>query len=261
MRKFVVSLVMVTMFTGLCAPIVNAQEAPTQTLSEELGELGDQVGVVADSLSGPSALHNAGQAVIFAGKAIVDGIEFVILKTAQGKIMVLAATVKGIEMAVEGAKFVMLKTKEGIIWIAEKMIVAGEIIVNTTCHVINIVIDDIEYVVVKLAEGITFVAKETWELAIETGELIVKGVKYVIRKTQEGIIWVANKTKMLARRATLITEIKLNITAGLATGDVGQRKIKYFTSRSTDKDPVIARLGNACLIASEAFNQAYYTSK
>ncbi|RKY67537.1 MAG: hypothetical protein DRQ24_12725 [Candidatus Latescibacterota bacterium] len=253
---------MFTMFTGLCAPIVNAQEAPPQPppLSDEIGDVASEVGAAGDE-AGQSALHNAGQAVIFMGKAIVNGVEFVILKSAQGTIMVLAASVKGMEMAVEGAKFVMLKTKEGVIWVAEQMIIAGEIIVNTACQVVSIIIDGIEYVVVKLAEGITFVAKKVWELAVETGELIVKGVKYVIRKTKQGIIWVANKTKMLARRATLATEIRMNITSGLAMGGVGQRKIRYFNRRSTDKDPVIARLGKACLIASEAFNQAYYTSK
>lgn len=262
MRKFVIYLVMFTMFTGFCAPIVNAQEAPPQPppLSSEIGDAADEVGA-AGNAAGQSALNNAGQAVIYAGTAIVNGVEFVILKTAQGTMMVLAASVKGIEMAVEGAKFIMLKTAEGIIWVAEQMILAGEIIIDAAIEVVSIIIDGVEYVVVKLAEGITFVAKKVWELAVETGELIVKGIKYVIKKTKMGIIWVANKTKMLARRATLATELRMNITSGLAFGGVGQRKIRYFTGRSTDKDPTIAKLAKACLIASEAFNQAYYTSK
>lgn len=262
MRKFVIYLVMFTMFTGFCAPIVNAQETPpvAPPLSDEIGDVADEVGE-AGNAAGHAALHNAGQAVIYAGTAIVNGVEFVILKTAQGTMMVLAASVKGIEMAVEGAKFVMLKTAEGIIWVAEQMIIAGEIIIDAAIDTMCIIIDGVEYVVVKLAEGITFVAKAVWELAVETGELIVKGVKYVIKKTKMGIIWVANQTKMLARRATLATELRMNITSGLAMGGVGQRKINYFMGRSTDKDPVVAKLGKACLMASEAFNEAYYTSK
>ena len=262
MRSFVIYLVVFTMFTGFCAPIVNAQETPEQppVLSDEMYDDAAEVGQAGDA-AGQSALHNAGQAVIYAGKAIVNGVEFVILKTAQGTMMVLATTVKGVELAIEGAKFVMIKTAEGIIWVAEQMILAGEIIVDVVCDAICLVIDGVEYVVVKLAEGITFVAKKAWELAIETGELIVKGVKYILKKTEAGIIWVANKTKMLARRATLATELRMNITSGLAFGGVGERKIRYFNMRSADKDPVIARLGKACLIASEAFNEAYYTSK
>ena len=53
----------------------------------------------------------------------------------------------------------------------------------------------------------------------------------------------------------------MNITSGLAMGGVGERKIEYFRSRSTDRDPVIAKLGKACLEASEAFNAAYYLTK
>ncbi len=262
MKHFVTCLLMVTLFTGLCAPIVNAQDAPEPppALSDEIGDAADEAGQYGDE-AGQNALHNAGQAVIFAGKAVINGIEFVMLKTAQGTLLVLASTVKGIEFAIEGAKFVMVKTAEGIVWMAEQAVKAGQILVNTAVKTVEIIIDGVVYVAVKLAEGVVFIAKEALELAKAAGELIIKGVKYVLKKTKAGLIWVANKTKMLARRAALAAELRMNITAGLATGGVGQRKIRYFRSRGEDKDPVISRLAGACLIASEAFNTAYYTSK
>lgn len=261
MKRFLSSLLVVTLVTGLCAPIVSAQVEPAPPpLSDQIDHEADTAGQLASG-----ALHQAGQnlkqAAIYLGKTIVNGCEFIIFKTAQGTFLVVAATVRGIEYAVEGAKFVLVMAKEGVIWVAEQAILAGEILVDLTCQAAQYVVDGVVYVAVQVAEGVVFVAQETLELAKKTGELIIKGVKYVIKKTEEGIIWVAQKTATLSRRAALASELRMNITGALAVGGVGTRTLEYFNSRSQDRDPVIARLGKACLGASEAFNAAYYSTK
>jgi len=262
--KFLSSLLVLTLVAGLSAPVVFANEMPEDpmppALSDQIAEDAGMVGEMGTQ-AGHDALSNAGQAVIYAGKAVLNGVEFVILKTTQGTMLVLAATVRGIEYAIDGAKFVMIKAKEGVIWVAEQVIKGGQIIVDATCQAVQYVIDGVTYVAIKVAEGAVFVAEKTLELAKKAGKLVIKGVKFVLKKTKQGIIWVAQTSATLARRGALVTELRMNITSGLALGGVGNRKIKYFRSRSQDRDPVIARLGKACLEASEAFNTAYYLTK
>jgi hypothetical protein len=244
------------------APVILAEDTPDQeppppSLTDQLHEDADVVGEMGNE-AGHEFLHNAGQALVFAGKAVINGVEFVILKTAQGTILVAAATVRGLELAYAGAKFIAIKTKDGILWVCEKALIAGEILVDAVVETVEIIIDGVTYVAVKVAEGCVFVAKKTYELAVKTGELIVKGTKYVIKKTKDGIVWVAKTVALKTRRAALVAELRWNISGALAGGGVADRTMDYFRKRSTDKDPVIARLGAACLTAAEAFNGTYY---
>ena len=256
-KKSVAAGVVVALGSALVAPAVQAGE-----FADKLKEAHQKAGQEA-SKSGKQALHNAGKAlepVIYAGKAVINGVEFVILKTVQGTVMVAEAAVRGIEFAVEGAKFLALKTKEGVIWVAEKAVQAGEIILDAAVTAIEITVDGVIYVAARLEEGIVFVAKKTWQAAKKTGELVVKGAKFVAKKTKQGVVWVAKTTMNAIRagkRAALVAELRTNLAGALATGSVSPRTMTYFQRRSQDKDPTVARLGKACLAAGEAFNSVY----
>lgn len=257
MNKFIASMTVACVAGMTFAPIVQAGD-----FADELHRDHERAGELAAE-SGRKALQNAGKAlepVIYAGKAIINGVEFVLLKTAEGTIMVMEATVRGIEFAVEGAKFLALKTKEGIIWVAEKAIQAGEILVDVFVDTVEFVVDGVIYVAARLEEGIVFVAKKTWEAAKKAGELTVKGVKFVVKKTKQGIVWVGEQAAKLGRatrRAALVAELKTNLVGALSVGGVSDRTVAYFNNRSQDSDPVVARLAKACMAASEAFNAAY----
>ena len=69
---------------------------------------------------------------------------------------------------------------------------------------------------------------------------------------------VAKKTTMYMRRAALIPELRMNISSALVAGGVSERTLEYFRRRAQDKDPVIARLAQACLQTAETFNTTYY---
>jgi predicted peroxiredoxin len=254
MNKLIASVTLVAM---IAAPGIRAGE-----LADQLHQSHVQAGQEA-SVSGQQALQNAARAiepVIYAGKAVINGVEFVILKTVQGTLLVAEATVRGLELAVEGVKFVALKCKEGVIWVCEKAIQAGEFILDVTLETIEIVVDGVIYVAARLEEGIVFVAKKTWELAQKTGELVVKGVKFVVRKTKQGAIWVAEQAVNAARatrRAALVSELRMNLVGALSTGGVSERTMAYFARRAEDSDATVAKLAKACLTACEAFNSTY----
>jgi hypothetical protein len=213
--------------------------------------------------AGREALDAARQAiapVIYAGKAIINGVEFILLKTAEGTIMVTEAVVRGLEYAVEGAKFLALKTAEGIVWVAEKMVRAGEIVFDVISDAVEVIVDGVIYVAAKIEAGIVFVTKEAWKLAKETGKLVVKGVKFVAKQTKKGMIFIAKGVKhaaMRARRGALIAELRTNLAGSLAAGRVGDRTVTYFQRRAGDRDPIVARLARACLAAAQAFNNLY----
>ena len=257
MNKFIATLTLVAFVGMTAAPAIRAGD-----LADEMHRDHQRAGELAGE-SGRAALKNAGKAlepVIYAGKAVINGVEFVLLKTVEGTIMVAEATVRGIEFAYEGAKFLAIKTKEGIIWVAEKAIRAGEILVDFAVDVIEVTIDGVIYVCARLEEGVVFVAKKTWEAAKKTGELVVKGTKFVVRKTKAGIIWVGKQAANAARatrRAALVSEMRMNLVGALSAGGVGSRTLAYFNSRSQDKDPTVAKLAKACLAACEAFNTVY----
>lgn len=254
---------------------MNTKLIASMTLAAFAGVSAAQAGQLADELhrdhqranqaanaSGKKALQAAGKAlepVIYAGKAVINGAEFVILKTVSGTIMVAEAAVRGIEFAYEGAKFLALKTKEGVIWVAEKAVQAGEIILDAAVTAIEITVDGVIYVAQRLEEGVVFVAKKAVEAARKTGELVVRGAKFVAKKTKQGVVWVAKTTMNAIRagkRAALVVEIRTNLTTALAAGNVSDNTMAYFARRSQHKDPVIAKLGAACLQASQAFNAA-----
>ncbi len=257
MNKFVASLTLVAVAGMTVAPAVQAGE-----LADELHRDHQRAGALAAE-SGKKALQAAGKAlepVIYAGKAVINGVEFVLLKTVEGTIMVMETAVRGVEFAVEGAKFIALKAKEGIIWVAEKAIQAGEILVDLAVDTLEIVVDGVIYVAARLEEGIVFVAKKTWELAQKTGELVVKGTKFVVRKTKEGLIWVGHQAVNAARatrRAALVSELRMNLVSALSAGGVSERTMQYFNSRASDSDATVARLAKACLAAAQAFNSTY----
>lgn len=257
MNKTIASLTILAVAGTIAAPAIRAND-----LADELHRDHQRAGAAAAE-SGRKALKAAGKAlepVIYAGKAVINGVEFVLLKTVEGTIMVAEGMVRGVELAYEGAKFVALKTAEGIIWVAEKAVQAGELLIDMTVEAIEIVVDGVIYVATRLEEGIVFVAKEAWELAKKSGELVVKGVKFVARKTKQGIIFVAKtaaSAARAARRAALVTELRGNLVAALSVGGVSANTMTYFQRRSQDQDPTIARLGKACLAAGEAFNSVY----
>ncbi len=231
-------------------------------LSEGLHNAHEAAGAEA-AKSGQAALDAAGKAiapVIYAGKAIVNGVEFVILKTAQGTIMVAEAAVRGLEIAVEGAKFVALKTAEGVLWVAEKALEAGELLVDVAIETTKIVVDGVVYVAARLADGVVFVAEAAMEAAKATGELIVRGTKFVVRKTKQGIVFVAKgamNAARAARRAAKVAELRTNLAGALAVGGVGGRTMAYFQKAAGDRDATVARVAKACLAAGEAFNNVY----
>ena len=255
-KKSVAAGVVVSFAAALAAPAVQAGAA------DKLHEMHQEAGREA-AKSGKAALQAAGKAiepVIYAGKAVINGVEFVILKTVEGTVMVAEGAVRGLKFAYEGAKFIALKTKEGIVWVAEKAVQAGEILLDAALELAELTIDGIVYVAARLEEGIVFVAKKTWEAAKKTGELVVKGVKFVAKKTKQGIVFIANTAKSAARaarRAALVTELRTNLATALATGGVSPRTMTYFQRRSQDKDAGVARLAKACLAAAEAFNSVY----
>ena len=254
MNKLIASLTLVAM---IATPALQAND-----LADQLHQDHQRAGELAGE-SGRAAIKAAGKAiepVIYAGKAVINGVEFVLLKTVEGTIMVMEATVRGLELAYEGAKFIALKTKEGIVWVAEKAILAGEFLLDVAIEALEITIDGVIYVCAKLEEGIVFVAKKTWEVAVKTGELVVKGTKFVIRKTKQGAIWVAKQAVSAARatrRAALITELRMNLVGALSSGGVSDRTMAYFTRRSEDSDATVSKLAKACLTACEAFNSTY----
>lgn len=254
MNKIIAASTLVAFASVVAAPAVSAGEFADELHRDHqrAGQLGNE--------SGKAALKSAGQAVVYAGKAVINGVEFVVLKTVQGTILVAEVAVRGIELAAEGVKFVAIKTKEGVIWVCEKAIQAGEILVDVAVEAIELTIDGVIYVAARLEEGIVFVAKKSWELAQKTGELVVKGAKFVVKKTKQGLIWVGEQAMNAARatrRAALVSELRMNLSAALAVGGVGERTMAYFQSKTQDSDATVARLAKACLTASEAFNSAY----
>ena len=254
MNKFIASLTLVAM---IATPALQANDLADQMHADH-----QQAGAAAAE-AGRDAIAAAKKAVepvIYAGKAVINGVEFLLLKTAEGTIMVLEATVRGLEVAYEGAKFVALKTKEGVIWVAEKALQAGEFLLDVALETVEIVVDGVKYVALKVEQGVIFVAEKTYELAVKTGEIVVKGTKFVVRKTKQGAIWVAKQAVSAARatrRATLITELRMNLVGALSSGGVSDRTMAYFTRRSEDKDATVAKLAKACLTACEAFNSTY----
>ena len=254
--KKIASLTVLSIAATIAAPAVQAGAA------DELHRKHQSIGAIANE-SGRQAVQAAKKAaepVIYAGKAIINGVEFVILKTVEGTVMVAEGAVRGLQFAYEGAKFVALKTKEGIVWVAEKAIRAGEILADAALELAEMTIDGIVYVAARLEEGIVFVAKKTWEAAKKTGELVVKGAKFVAKKTKQGLGFVANTAKSAARaarRGALVVELRTNLATALSTGGVGPRTMAYFQRRSQDRDATVARLAKACLAAGEAFNSVY----
>ena len=256
MNKFVASVTLACVAGMTIAPAIRAGD-----LADEMHRDHQAIGAAAGKV-GRQALQDAGKAlepVIYAGKAVIEGVTYVMLKVGEGIILVAETAVRGVEFAVEGAKFLALKTAEGIIWVAEKAVQAGEILVDVFVEGVKIVVDGVVFVATVIEEGIIFVA-ETVHAAKATGELIVNGVKFVARKTKEGIVWVAKQAKAVGRavnRARLVVELRTNLSSSLATGKVGDSTMRYFRSKTQSADPVVARLARSCLAAAEAFNGAY----
>lgn len=199
---------------------------------------------------------------IVVGKTVVDGVSFVVFKTAEGLVWIAEETVVGLQYVVKGAKFVVIKTAQGVRWVAVQALKAGEIIFDAVVDLAELVIEDVVYVLVKLEEGVAFVARQ----AIKAGKIVLKGVEYVIQETAEGIIWVSKATwnaikagASWTRDKVIAANIRQRLSGALLAGGASQDTLNYFNSLNTNAGASAGtrRLAGAALAACQAFNAAY----
>jgi len=243
----------------LSPALVNAAPQADHSASNELGQAVSQEGQLF-----VGGARQIAQPFIVVGRTTVEGVSFVMLKTAQGVAWVAEESVVGLQYAVQGAKFVAIKTAQGIKWVAVQAIKAGEIVFDAVIDLGELVIDDTVYVLIKLEDGVAFVAKE----AAKAGKAVLKGVQYVAQKTADGIVWVTTNTLSAIKagaawtRDTLIcANIRQKLSGAMLTPGSGvpQDMVEYFSNfaGNPQASAKLRRLAAAALAASNAFNAAY----
>jgi len=231
--------------------------------------ISSEVGTAANA-AGAQFVQGAQRVVepfIVLGRTVIDGVQFIMLKGAQGVIYVAEDMVMGIKWVAKGAKFVIIKTAQGLRWVAVQALEIGEIILDAVCDAAILVIDGVHYVLVQLEDGVIYVAKKTIEIANKVGHAIINGVEYVVHKTVDGIVWVTKATfeaikkgAAWARERVVIANMRTRLAAALLAGGVGPDTLAYYQSMSvsTNATPGLRKLGAAAYAACKTFNEVYY---
>ncbi|MBI4861602.1 MAG: hypothetical protein HY815_15270 [Candidatus Riflebacteria bacterium] len=258
MNKFVQSLTALVLVLSLSFAPAMAQV--DHGLSNQVGQAANQAGaafvVGAKKIAEP---------FIVVGKTVVDGVSFVMLKTAQGIIYIAEDCVVGLKYVVKGAKFIIIKTADGVRWVAIEAIKAGEIVFNAVLDLAELVIEDTIYVLVKLEQGVIFVAKEV----IKAGKIVINGVKYAVEVTVDGIVRISEATWNIIKKSAAWTrekwvtaDIRTRLSSGLVAGaGVCQRDMNFFAHMAgcSHNSADLRKLAAASYAACKAFRDTYMT--
>lgn len=243
-----------------------ANAAPGHALSGEAGAAAAEAGK-----GFVAGARKIAEEFVIVGRTTIDGVTFLVLKGAQGIVYVAEDTAYAAgqmgRWLVKGAKLVYIHTAAGLRWVAVEALKAGEIVFDAVVDVATLVIEDTEYVLIQLENGVTFVARKL----VAAGQVVVKGVRLVLRETAEGFVWLADAAwdgikagAVWAREKWLVADIRTRLDADHLVGcGAPATDLAFFRNVAADErnSKGLRTLARAALDGSVAFTGTYCPGK